>query len=222
MTKQYQLLIFDWDGTLMDSAADIVANISAAIKHTALPARTDAQLRNIIGLGIMEGLEQLYPGESQAALIELQNAFKQNHFKVSASPSPLFPGTKNMLKKLNESGYWLAVATGKSKRGLKKALADHDITHLFHTTRTAEETCSKPHPQMLHEIIEELDITAAQALMIGDTTYDLEMAQNANMDAVSLGCGAHTLAQLDAFSRIAHFDYVTDVVKWLERHSTKP
>ena len=82
MTKQYQLLIFDWDGTLMDSAADIVANISAAIKQTTLPARSDEQLRNTIGLGIMEGLEQLYPGESQTALLELQNAFKQNHFKV--------------------------------------------------------------------------------------------------------------------------------------------
>lgn len=219
MIKDYRLLIFDWDGTLVDSAADIVSNIRQAIEQTDLKARSDAQLRNIIGLGFAEGLEQLYPGQGKMAQAVLQKAFRETRFLPTPERSPLFFGVKDLLKHLHEDGYWLAVATGKGKRGLQREIEGNDLQSLFYATRTAEETLSKPHPQMLFEIIEELDVSADQALMIGDTTYDIEMANNAGIDAISLGSGVHSQERLKAYSPRSHLTDVTELAKWLEKQS---
>ncbi len=216
MIKDYRLLIFDWDGTLVDSAADIVSNIRQAIEQADLEARSDAQLRNIIGLGFAEGLELLYPGQGAVAKSALQKAFREIRFLPPSTCSPLFLGVQDFLTQLHESGYWLAVATGKSKRGLQREIAANNLESLFYATRTAEETLSKPDPQMLFEIIEELDVSADQVLMIGDTTYDIEMANNAGIDAISLGSGVHSQERLEAYSPRAHLGSVTELIEWLE------
>lgn len=214
--KPYKLLIFDWDGTLMDSLAKIVACLRAAVVQAGLPARTDEQLRQIVGLGIHEAVDHLYPEglhpEARRVMVE---TYRRQFFYTDRTPARLFEGVEAMLATLNSQGYYLAIATGKSRMGLDQLLTELDLQRHFHASRCADETCSKPDPQMLIEILADLDVEPRQALMIGDTEFDVQMAKYAGMDAVAVSHGAHTRRQLLAANPLALLENITNLLSWL-------
>lgn len=215
--KPYKLLIFDWDGTLMDSLAKIVTCLRAAAVTAGLPARTDAQLRHIVGLGIHEAVDHLYPEgllpEARRVMVE---TYRRQFFYTDRTPARLFEGVAAMLTTLNSRGYYLAIATGKSRGGLDQLLMELDLQGYFHTSRCADETCSKPDPRMLIEILADLDVEPRQALMIGDTEFDVQMAKYAGMDAVAVSHGAHTRQQLLAANPVALLENITNLLSWLD------
>ncbi|TNF32840.1 MAG: HAD family hydrolase, partial [Gammaproteobacteria bacterium] len=185
-TLPYKLLIFDWDGTLMDSEARIVNCLRAAIEDAGHEPRTHDQLKNVIGLGLQEAIHQLFPEKAQHQIVEMADYYRGHYLETNDTPSELFEGVDELLDELEQAGYWLAIATGKGRQGLDQVLDYTGLRHRFHATRCASETLSKPHPQMLHEILDELGMHAREALMIGDTEYDMQMASNARMASLAV------------------------------------
>lgn len=215
MMKTYRLLIFDWDGTLMDSEAHIVACMQASMKQIGVEVRDSAHIRGIIGLGLEEALQTLYPQQALSDIQALVNAYRYYFFSDKLPASTLFPKAFDVIKQLSES-YDLAIATGKSRRGLDHVLSKTGLDVYFHITRCADETFSKPHPSMLEEILVDFDTTADQALMIGDSTYDLQMAQNINMDALAATYGVqHDRSKLFAHNPVGHIDSIAELPTWL-------
>ena len=194
--SKYSLLVFDWDGTLMDSKAQIVNCMQSTIKELQEEPRSDAQISNIIGLGLEEAIVSLYPLMDGKRVSHMAQTYREFYLYKDKTPSPLFPGVVEMLTELRNQGYDLAVATGKSRRGLDKGLRETSLHELFPITRCADETRSKPHPQMLEEILVDHNAEPQQALMIGDSEYDLQMAQNANVDSLAVSYGVHDLIRL--------------------------
>ena len=196
MGKAYELLIFDWDGTLMDSAERIVRCFQAAAHDCGWRTLTDEAIRKTIGLGAAEALARLLPGEAIARRQAIASRYREHFLRLNDTPTPLFPGVAAGLKDLHARGYRMAVATGKSRIGLDAALEESRMRALFCTTRSADETRSKPDPLMLHEILAETGVEATEALMIGDTSYDIEMAARAGIDSVAVTYGVHDPAEL--------------------------
>ncbi|WP_298139121.1 HAD-IA family hydrolase [Acidiferrobacter sp.] len=196
MSKAYGLLIFDWDGTLMDSAERIVRCFQAAARDCGWPVLTDDAIRRTIGLGVAEALARLLPGEAPARHQALASRYREHFLRLNDTPTPLFPGVAEGLSDLRARGYRIAVATGKSRVGLEAALDASGTRAVFCATRCADETRSKPDPLMLHEILAQTGVGASDALMVGDTSYDIEMATRAGMDSVGVGYGVHDLAEL--------------------------
>ncbi len=196
MIKEYRLLIFDWDGTLMDSAERIVRCFQAAAGDCGIDTLTDDAIRRTIGLGVVEALARILPDTDDAGRRAVAARYREHFLHLNDTPTPLFPGVAQGLEGLRERGYRIAVATGKSRIGLNAALEASGTGAIFCTTRCADETRSKPHPRMLHEILEETGVGAREALMVGDTSYDIEMAANAGMDSVAVGYGVHDMADL--------------------------
>jgi phosphoglycolate phosphatase len=200
----------------MDSPAKIVDCLRVAITDAGLAPRTDMQLRHIIGLGLHEAIEHLYPeGLSEAELQIVVDSYRQQFLYANRTPSQLFEGVETMLQTLRDHGYYLAVATGKSRAGLDRVLEETGLNDYFHLSRCADETRSKPDPQMLLEILTDLDMAADRALMIGDTEFDIEMARRAGMHAVAVGRGAHGAGQLRAAKPLVLLEDVTDLLSWL-------
>lgn len=217
MSTRFSLLVFDWDGTLMDSQARIVASFQATIAQLGLEPRTPTQIRHIIGLGLDIAIATLFPQTS--ALLRQQIAqYYRSHFFNLNLPMPLFPGVAETLQTLHAAGYKLAVATGKSRAGLNLALADSGLSNLFQGSRCAEETGSKPHPQMLQEIMAELNVLPPATLMIGDTEYDLQMANNAKVGAIAVTYGVHDKAHLLTFQPLICLDTLPELLDWLPTH----
>ncbi len=214
MSKHFKLLIFDWDGTLMDSQARIVASFQATIAHFGLEPRTSAQIRHIIGLGLDMAIRSLFP-QAAVSLRQPIAQYYRAHFLKMNIPTPLFPGVAKTLHALHADGYWLAIATGKSRTGLNRALEDSGLSSLFHSSRCAEETSSKPHPQMLQEIMSQLNVLPTDTLMIGDTEYDLQMAQNAQVKAVAVTYGVHDKAHLLTYQPLTCLDNLPELLEWL-------
>lgn len=214
--KPYQLLIFDWDGTLIDSAAHIVACIHRVNAKVGLAPRTDAEIRNIIGLGLEEAFQHLFPQAQYALIQAAAHEYKQQFFLHNRKPSEFFTGARETLEHLAEQGYWLAIATGKSRQGLNQVLAETQLTTLFPITRCADETFSKPHPRMLEEILVDYDLPASAALMIGDTEYDLQMAHNIKMDAAGVSYGVHGSERLLALAPRVCLDDIRELPIWLD------
>lgn len=194
MTKSYELLIFDWDGTLIDSEANIVSCMKAAMKDLGLPVLGNEAIKNIIGLGLKEALTTLYPDIDSHTATQLTDRYRY-HF-LSSEPSEPFNRVNETLIHFNEHQYLMAVATGKGRIGLNKALNTTGFANIFHTSRCADETRSKPHPQMLEEILDYLGVEAENAVMIGDTEYDIQMAHNAGMDSIAVSYGVHDIERL--------------------------
>lgn len=219
MSLAFELLVFDWDGTLMDSAATIAASLGVAGDELGLASRSDAERRDVIGLGMREAVLKLYPDLSDLDLRHFTDAYRQ-HFLLSGSGSmPLFPGVLSMLQSLSQrEELWLAVATGKGRNGLKQALAESKSAHFFHGTRTAEETCSKPDPQMLHELMGDFGVEPKKVLMIGDTEYDLDMAKRAGVSAIGVSYGAHEYQRFSVYSPIACVHSVSELDQWFKTH----
>lgn len=215
--RRFDLLVFDWDGTLMDSEARIVNCLQTVIDELALPLRGREELRNIIGLGMREAVLTLYPDGDMQFVDRFIDCYRHHYLSAEQTPTPLFAGAFATLQALHAKDYLLAVATGKSRRGLDRSLHDTQSGEFFHCTRCADETLSKPHPQMLLEIMAVLDVTADRTLMIGDTEYDLLMANQAGTAAAAVDYGAHERERLLAHAPLVCLDNISALVGWLEQ-----
>ena len=218
MSRRFDLLVFDWDGTLLDSTAVIVASLQAACRDLGLPVPSDERAHHIIGLGLNEAMAHVLPDVDPAEYPRVVERYG-SHFRQADPTTPLFPGAEDALRALSADGYLLAVATGKSRRGLDRALAHTGLKPLFHATRCGEESAGKPHPGMLNHLIDVLGTTPASTLMIGDTTHDMQMAINAGVSGVAVAYGAHPRAQLASLNPLACVDRPDELWQWLSRHA---
>jgi phosphoglycolate phosphatase len=215
MTQPYSLIVFDWDGTLMDSEAKIVRCVQAAAADIGIPDPGSGAIRNIIGLGLREAMCTLFPNETDARRADLTDRYRVHFLERDETAMPLFPGVADGLHELAARGYLLAVATGKSRRGLDRVLDETGTRHLFTVSRCADEAYSKPHPQMLEEILDYTGRTAAQSLMVGDTEYDMQMARNARVAGLGVSYGVHARERLLDNGALAVADSFPEVCAWL-------
>jgi phosphoglycolate phosphatase len=214
MTKHYDLIVFDWDGTVMDSTAVIAGSIQAACRDLDLPVPSDEAARHVIGMGLAQALHYAVPDAPEEMLQPMVERYR-HHYLAQDEAIPLFAGAREMIAELHAAGYWLAVATGKSHIGLERAMQSSGMGIYFHAMRTADRTFSKPHPAMLQEIMGELGIEPSRVLMVGDTTHDLQMAINAGVDAVGMTHGAHPEDQLRELKPLALLDDFDELRAWL-------
>ncbi len=214
-TLPYQCLVFDWDGTLIDSIERITTSLQSAA-HKVCGLQVDEQrARDVIGMGLMEAIARLLPDADADTRQRAAEAYKQDFLYDNPVPTPLFDGVRDLLGELQASGYLLAVATGKSRAGLERALDEHDMRGFFVTTRCAGEYASKPDPEMLHAIMRDYDLSDKRTLMIGDSEHDMRMAANADVDAVGVTHGAHSEAELLQHSPLRCLQHITDLSGFL-------
>ncbi|MCP2041540.1 phosphoglycolate phosphatase [Neisseria sp. HSC-16F19] len=213
MRRDYALLIFDWDGTLADSTAQIVEGVQHAFAAQQLPPPTAAAVRHIIGLSLSEAVYRLQPDLNPAQTEAVIEAYK-NHYFTRRSPTRLFDDALPVLNLLKQH-HWLAVATGKGRRGLDLAMQETGSGDFFLATRTVDECAAKPQPEMVLSLCEELGVRPADALVIGDTTHDLNMAYNARSPAVALTTGAHSAAELQQAPHAAMLGGLRELAQWL-------
>jgi len=216
--KPYDLLIFDWDGTLADSIGQIVRSMQIAVAELGWEPRTDLEVGQLIGLGLTDGVRKLYPDITPHQISELLGCFRQQWQTLGTgqAESPFFEGTETALHALFDQGYLLAVATGKSRAGLNRALTwNRSVRSLFIATRTADETADKPNPLMLKELLAELELPVGRALMIGDTEYDAAMATAIGMESVGVATGVHEADRIRRAGATAVLDSVRDLPAWL-------
>ncbi len=200
------IVIFDWDGTLCDSVEQIVTAMQMAADECGLPVPAAASVRHIIGLSLPGAMPILFPGESPAACERMREAYSRCYVALDEGPARLHNGALATLESLRACGFELAVATGKSRRGLDRVLRGLGMEHYFDSTRCADETRSKPDPLMLRQILAERGKTPERALMVGDSEYDLDMAQQINMPSVGVSFGVHSPEQLARYQPRAVID----------------
>ena len=211
----YQLIIFDWDGTIMDSAQKIANCIKAAARDAGVDEPSDQQAKSIIGLGLTEAMRVLFESASDSQIKQIVEAYKYHFVKGDVTEQALFEGVEQGLQALEDAGAVLAVATGKSRAGLDRIFAETGLKKYFITSRCADETRSKPHPQMLHEILDFTAIDADKAVMVGDTTYDMDMAVNANMHGLGASYGVHSEAMLLESKAVSVQHSFKQIIAWL-------
>ncbi len=218
----YRLLIFDWDGTLVDSIGRIVESIRVAAAACALESRSDAAIKGIIGLGLPEAIRTLYPDLCDARLLERAcQVYSEHYLALESEPSPLYAGVAEALEAFRAAGYRLAVATGKTRRGLDRVLAGRGWQEYFEVSRCADETASKPDPRMLHEILTYCGVPPEQALMVGDSSFDLQMARRAGMGAVAVTYGAQPAEALRLHEPRLIIDDFGELCAWLGVRSVR-
>ncbi len=218
MNNRFDLIVFDWDGTLMDSAAAIVHAIGAACRDLGLPEPPEERARHVIGLGLKDALEHAVPELAPADYPRMVERYRF-HYLSSDHELTLFPGTREMIRELADMGRMLGVATGKSRVGLDRALDHSRLGGFFHSTRCADECFSKPHPAMLEEIMDELGTRRERTLMVGDTTHDVHMARNAGVAGLAVSFGAHPRAALEDASPEAIVDSSAALRTWLRENA---
>lgn len=218
MPKRFDLLVFDWDGTLMDSAAAITLSLRAACADLDLPVPSEERARYVIGLGLSDALSYVVPDFPKTGYPALLERYRY-HFQRQDRDTALFAGAKEALLTLRESGFMLAVATGKSRRGLNQALQVTGLDQLFHATRCADESFSKPHPGMLLWLLDELQVVRERTLMIGDTSHDMEMAAAADVPRLGVAYGAHPRENLLKHEPVACVDSFGELSQWLTKHA---
>lgn len=214
MPRRFELVVFDWDGTLIDSAGAIVACIQAACRDLGVPVPDDERASHVIGLGLVDALSYAVPSLPPSEYGRLAERYRV-HFLARDPGLPLFPGTRAMLESLRGRGHTLAIATGKSRAGLARALQTTGLTALFDATRCADQCPSKPAPGMLLELMAEFDAAPERTLMIGDTSHDLQMAANAGVAAVAVSYGAHAGDTLAALGPLALVHSTDELAEWL-------
>ena len=212
--KQFDLIVFDWDGTLMDSTATIVKCIQSAARDLGLPVPSDMAASHVIGLGLSEAMQAAMPNIDPALYPRMTERYRY-HYLTKDHELVLFKGVRPMLEELAQQGYFLAVATGKSRVGLNRALNATGLLSMFDATRCADETFSKPHPAMLQELTRELGQDMRRTVMIGDTTHDLLMANSAGAYGIAVEYGAHPVQQLQACPPVFTAKSVPDLHAWL-------
>ena len=215
MNHEAKLIVFDWDGTLMDSVAHIVDCLQKAITELSLAPKSDKELKNIIGLGLREALLALYPHSEDKELNALVAHYRKHFFDQQADPCELFSGARELIQELDAKEYFLAIATGKGRNGLDKVLKETGLGEFFPITRCADESHSKPHPQMMLDIIDYYGIEANEAIMVGDTEYDLQMASNASAHSVAVTYGVHEKQRLLNCNPVACLDNIENLHQWL-------
>ncbi|GAB3472396.1 HAD-IA family hydrolase [Azotobacter salinestris] len=212
----YRLLIFDWDGTLVDSIGRIVEAMRVAAAACDLEPLGESTIKGIIGLGLPEAIRALYPGLQDIRLLErFRQLYSGHYLALESEPSPLYAGVAEALEAFRSAGYRLAVATGKTRQGLDRVLAGHGWQKYFDVTRCADETASKPDPRMLHEILAHCRMLPEQALMVGDSSFDLQMARHAGMGAVAVSYGAQPLEALRLHEPRLIIDDFGELCAWL-------
>lgn len=216
--KKYKAVIFDWDGTLMNSEARIVDAIQTAAKECGLPVLPYHDSKQIIGLSLEKAILGLYPDLEQSKVVAMSQAYTQCFLEESEVEMVPFDGAEALLLNLKMQAVKVAIATGKSRKGLDAVLAETGFGSYFDMTRTPIESASKPDPLMLKQILQEFNITADEAVMIGDTTFDMEMARNINMDRVALSHGVHQTEVLAEYDPVATLDSLQELNLWLMNH----
>lgn len=224
--RRYPLIVFDWDGTLFDSTAHIVAALQGACADVGADVPSRAAAAQVIGLGLSEALRAVAPALRPTDLPALADRYR-HHYRAAQDGLNLFEGTVPLLQALRGRGHRLAIATGKSRRGLDEVLArpcdplqpgSLPLGALFEATRTADETHSKPHPRMLQELMEACEAEPAATLMVGDTLHDLQLAANAGTDALAVAYGAHPAGQLATAGPRAVLGSPAELAAWLAAH----
>ena len=213
--NDYSLVIFDWDGTLVDSVPNIVSALKLAAGDLELPLLNDACYRNIIGLSLGPALLQLYPHLNESGLVDLREAYKNHHLRLEQQASKFFSGVVDGLSSINDSGMLMAVATGKRRAGLQRSMMANGYQDFFHASRTADDALSKPHPDMLEQLLKELEVPAAKALMVGDSSFDMGMAKSAGIDRVAVTYGAQSRKELESWQPVMVADHFNEFVHWL-------
>ncbi|MGM0428998.1 MAG: HAD-IA family hydrolase [Pseudomonadota bacterium] len=211
MMYDKRLIVFDWDGTLMDSIGRIVSSMQNTAQHVGLPVPTDVAVRDIIGLSLEPAIEKLFgvlnPVELESFLVQ----YRDEYVDLNPTPSPLFNDAKGVLSQLTHSGFQLAVATGKARRGLKRVWSESETEHYFATSRCASETLGKPDPQMLYEIMDELKAHPEQTVMVGDSVHDMKMAVAAGVHPVGVSFGVHNAERLREAGAALVVDSLTEL-----------
>jgi phosphoglycolate phosphatase len=215
--RRYALVVFDWDGTLIDSAGTIAECIREASREMGLPVPDRDRARHVIGLGLHDSLRYAVPDLPPERYRDFAALYRR-HFLARESSMSLFEGVPQLLAGLHGRGHLLAVATGKSRAGLDRALSASGLGAYFCASRCADETNPKPHPAMLFELMQELAAEPRQVLMVGDTSHDLEMAHHAGVDAVAVGYGAHPEQALRALGPRACVASVDELARWLTQN----
>lgn len=218
MATRFDLLVFDWDGTVLDSAGAIVSALKSASRDLGLAEPSTASIRYIIGLGFREALRVAVPDLSEDQYPRMVERYR-HHFLAFDRALQLFDGIRPLLTRLRAGGQQLAVATGKSRAGLNRSLVQCGLEGFFVASRCADECHSKPHPQMLIELMDECIASPERTLMIGDTTHDVQMATNAGVASLAVSYGAHSISALDASKPTARVNSVAELSEWLQCHS---
>ncbi len=216
--RQFDLIAFDWDGTLFDSTAIITRSIQRAVRDVGGTVPTDRDASFVIGMGLMQALAHAAPDVPKEKYPELGARYRY-HYAMHQNDITLFEGVLALLHDLRQRKHVLAVATGKSRNGLNEALASASLKGAFDGTRTADETAGKPDPLMLHELMVEFDVAPERTLMIGDTTHDLQMARNAGCASVGVSYGAHEPDEFRALQPVFIGHSVLEVHQWLLDHA---
>ncbi len=215
--RPYELLIFNWDGTLLDSVGSIVECTRATMAEIGLPELPEAEIRATVGLSLAEAVRLLSGGDPDPAVAErVRDTYRRHWFATFRERPLLFAGVDALLRELEAAGYLLAVATGKGRPGLERDLESSGLAGRFHATRTADETRSKPHPQMVLDLLDELGTTARRSLVVGDSVWDLQMAAAAATPAVAVCTGAHPRPELLACTPLVCLDGVCELAGWLK------
>ncbi|HEX2548096.1 MAG TPA: HAD-IA family hydrolase [Ramlibacter sp.] len=212
--RRFDLIAFDWDGTLFDSTQIIVRCIQSAVADVGGAVPSDRDAAWVIGMGLMDALAHAAPDVPRERYAELGASYRR-HYLAHQDDLALFDGVLPMLAELRARHHWLAVATGKSRRGLDDVLRSRELAGVFDGSRTADETAGKPHPRMLHELMREFGAEPDRTLMIGDTTHDLQMAVNAGCASVAVSYGAHTTEGFEALAPLAVVHSVRELHDWL-------
>jgi phosphoglycolate phosphatase len=218
MNKHYDLIVFDWDGTVMDSAALIAETMQVACERVGMPTPPTDRARYVIGMGLVAAVNHVVPDLPPERFPQLIEHYR-NHYLPREPLLKPFEGMEALLQALDESGYLLAVATGKPRVGLDRSLATTGLRRHFVATRCADEGHPKPHPHMLHHLMEVTGVTARRTLMIGDTSHDLLMAHNAGVDALAVTYGAQDRTFLKQHQARAYLDSVPELVSWLRANA---
>jgi phosphoglycolate phosphatase len=218
MPTRFDLIVFDWDGTLMDSAGRIVDSVRATAIDMSLVELSETEMKNVIGLGLREAILALYPDLGAAAYNRFVERYRHHYLEACPTPAVMFEGVIPLLEELRDNNRILAVATGKSRAGLDRVLTETGSQRYFQVTRCADETCSKPDPQMLCEIMEDSGVAPGNVLMVGDTEYDLEMACRAGVASLAVSYGAHERQRLIKFGPLACVDSIAHMRQWLSSY----
>ncbi len=208
------LLIFDWDGTLSDSKGRITLAMQRAIADLGWGPLADHQVHNIIGLGLPEAVKVLFPEADSQGHEQLRMAYRVRYTELDERPADLFPGVLDALVHLRDQGHRLAIATGKSRQGLDRILHGLGLVGLFEASRCADETASKPHPLMLEELLADFGQSAAEAVMVGDTEYDMDMARRIAMPRIAVSYGAHHVDRLKPYAPELCLDAFDQILAW--------
>lgn len=212
LIKPVSLVIFDWDGTLMDSVGRIVSSLRAAALHSELKVPSEHDAKQIIGLSLDPAFDVLFPGICDSKRQLMFDHYREQYMLHDTTPTPLFNGVEQVLQQLKDSNIKLAVATGKQRKGLRRMFDETGLEKYFDTSRCADEAQSKPHPDMLQQILNELELPAEQAIMVGDTSHDMKMAQAIAMPRVGVTHGVHGRDVLSQYAPHAIIDAIPELL----------